>query len=151
VVLPRGKPFRFEPKLETSGQRVVAYSLLGVGAASLVTGVVFGVFSLGQEGRAKNIADDRGSGNIDADQLLSYNRAIERRDSFRNVSIVTLSTGAVFAAGGALLYMFDRPSVSILPPRSVEPTPRPSPQQLDLTASPTIGPGMWGGSLTARF
>lgn len=153
VVLPRGKPFRFEPKVETSGQRVVAYSLLGVGAASVITGVVFGVFALGQEGRAKTIAEDRGSANIDADQLLSYNRAIERRDSFRNVSIVTLSAGAVVAAGGALLYLFDRPSVSMLPPRSVEPTPapRPSPQQLDLSAAPTIGPGMWGGSLTARF
>ena len=153
VVLPRGKPFRFEPKLEASGQRIVAYSLLGVGAVSIVTGAVFGIFALGQEGRAKTIADHLGSGNIDADQLSAYNRAIDRRDTFRNVSIVTLSTGAAFAAGGALLYLFDRPTVNILPPRSVEPTPapRPSPQQLDLTASPTIGPGLWGGSITARF
>jgi hypothetical protein len=153
VVLPRGKPFRFEPKLEASGQRVVAVSMLGVGAVSVVTGVVFGIFSLGQESRAKNIAADRAEGNIDADELASYNRAVDRRDAFRNVSIVTLSAGGVLAAGGLLLYAFDRPAISVLPPRSVEPTPAPrTPNQpTDLTASPMLGPGLWGASMSARF
>lgn len=152
VVLPRGKPFRFEPKLETSGQRIVALSLMGVGAAGIVTGAVFGVFALGQEAKVQNIADDRAAGNIDADRLDGHNKAIERRDSFRNVSIVTLSAGAAVALGGVLLYFFDRPTVNVLPPRSVEPTPAPKPNQpTDITASPALGPGMWGGVLTAKF
>jgi hypothetical protein len=153
VVLPRGKPFRFEPKLEKSGQRMVAYTMLGVGAVGIVSGVVFGLVSLGEESRAKNILNDREQGNIDADRLATYNRSIDRRDAFRNVSIVTLSGGAAFAAGGALLYVFDRPTIGVLPPRSIEPIPpaRPANQPIDLTASPIIGPGTWGGSLTATF
>lgn len=152
VVLPRGKPYRFQPKLESSGQRVVALSILGVGAVGVVTGVVFGALSLAQESHAKTIEEDRAAGNIDADRLAAHNRAIDRRDSFRNVSIITLSAGAAFAAGGALLYFLDRPTVNVLPPRSLEPTPGPKPPPpIDLTASPLIGPGLWGGSMTATF
>ena len=152
VILPRGKPFRFEPKLEASGQRVVAFTMLGVGVVGIVTGGVFGILSLGQESRAKGIQSDRESGNISADRLGAYNRAIDRRDAFRNASIVTMSAGAAFAAGGSLFYFFDHPTVSILPPRSVEPSPAPRVNQpLDLSASPLVGPGLWGGSLTATF
>jgi hypothetical protein len=152
VSLPRGKPFRFEPKLEASGQRVVAVSMLGVGAVSIATGVVFGVLSLGQESSAKSIASDRATGNIGADQLDSYNSAIDRRDAFRTVSIVTLAAGGALAVGGGLLYLFDRPTVSVLPPRGMEPAPAPKPNQpTDLTASPMLGPGIWGASMSARF
>jgi hypothetical protein len=152
VVLPRGKPYRFEPKLETSGQRLVALSMLGVGTVGIVTGAVFGVLALGQEGRAKGILDDRASGNIGTSDLESYNRSIDRRDSFRTASIVGLSAGGAVAAGGALLYFFNQPAVSALPPRSVEPTPAPkSNQPRDLTASPLLGPGIWGASVSARF
>lgn len=152
VVLPRGKAFVFEPKLETSGQRVVATSMLGVGAVSLVTGVVFGLLALGQESRAKDIAGQRASGNIDGDQLSTYNSALDRRDTFRTVSVVTLAAGGALALGGGLLYVFDRPTVSVLPPRRVEPIPAPKPlQPTDLTASPLLGPGIWGASMSARF
>ena len=152
VSLPRGKPFRFEPKLEASGQRVVAMSMLGVGAVSVVTGVVFGALALGQESRAKDINDQRATGNIGVDQLATYNGAVDRRDSFRSVSIVTLAAGGALALGGGLLYVFDRPTVSVLPPRRVEPAPAPKPlQPTDLTASPMVGPGIWGASMSARF
>jgi PEGA domain len=152
VVLPRGKPFRFEPKLEASGQRVVALSMVGAGAACVVTGAVFGILALGQESKAQKIDDERAVGNIDSDQLGSFNRALDRRDAFRTVSIVTLAAGGALAVGGGLLYFFDRPIISVLPPRSVEPTPTPRTNQpTDLTASPMLGPGLWGGSLSATF
>ena len=152
VVLPRGKPFRFEPKLEASGQRVVALTMLGAGVVGILTGGVFGILSLGQEGVAKNTQQDLASGNISADRLASFNQAIDRRDAYRNVSVVAFSAGAAFAAGGAFLYFFDHPTVSVLPPRSVEPTPPVHTNQpLDLTASPLVGPGLWGGAVTATF
>ena len=152
VVLPRGKPFRFEPKPEASGQRIVAFTMLGVGAVGIVTGGVFGLLTLGQEGRAKSIQSERDTGNISADRLDAYNRSIDKRDAFRTASVVSFSAGAAFAAGGALLYFFDHPTVNVLPPRSVEPTPAPRTNQpLDLTASPLVGPGLWGGAVTATF
>ena len=152
VVLPRGKPFRFEPRLETSGQRVVSYAMLGVGAVGIVGGGIFGILALGQESRVHNIDDQRASGNIDANRLATYNTSIDKRDAFRTVSIIGLAGGAAVAGGGALLYFFDHPTVSVVPPRSVEPTPTPRTNQpIDLTASPIIGPGTWGGSLTGTF
>lgn len=153
IVLPRGKPYRFEPKLETSGQRVVAYTLLGVGGAGILTGAAFGLVALGQEGHATNVRDTASQQNISSDDLASYNRAIDRRDAFRTVSIVAMSAGAAVAAGGAALFFFDRPSIGVVAPRSIEPTPQPRKpdQPLDLTAYPVLGPGTWGGGLTARF
>ena len=152
VVLPRGKPFRFEPKLEASGQRIVSLTMLGASAAGIVTGAVFGILSLGQESRAKNTQADLGNGNISAERLATYNLSIDRRDAFRNVSVVAFSASAALGAGGALLYFLDHPTISVLPPRSVEPTPPPRTNQpLDLTASPLVGPGLWGGSVTATF
>lgn len=152
VTLPRGKPYRFEPKLETSGQRVVALSMLGIGAAGVVSGVVFGALALGQQSQAQDVLDNRATGNIDAGSIEAYNRSLDQRDMFRNASIVGFAAGAALAAGGALLYFADRPTVNVLPPRSVEPTPAPrSIQPIDLSASPIVGPGVWGGSMTATF
>jgi tetratricopeptide (TPR) repeat protein len=149
VTLPRGRPFKIEPKLETSGQRLVSYTLLGVGAASIVTGGVLGVLALGQETRAQSVADERAQGNITPDRLNTYNQAISSRDAFRTASIVTLSAGVGCALGGAALYLLDRPSVSVVPPRAVEPTP--SLRPLDVAAYPLVGPGTWGGGVTAKF
>ena len=151
VVLPRGKPYRFEPHPETSGQRAIAYGLLGIGAAAMVTSGGFGLLALGQEGKAKDINDERASGNISADRLQGYNRAIDRRDAFRNTALVTVSAGAAVAAGGVLLYLFDHPTVNVVPPRSVEPQPGPRAPGVDLSASPILAPGLWGGALTATF
>jgi len=152
VTLARGKPYRLEPKLETSTQRVVAWSFLGAGAATVVAGGVFGIVALTQESRATGIADQRTKGNIDGERLLAYNRAIERRDDFRTVSIITMSVGAAVALGGAFLFFVDKPNIPLLPPRSVEPTPRPKDTPIDITASPILGPGgSWGGALTGTF
>lgn len=94
--------------------------------------------------KAFHLTPGLAAGNVDPERLDldANNRAIENRDSFRTVSIVTLSAGAALLAGGALLYLFDRPGVTVLPPRSVEPstTPR-TVQPIDLTASPMLGPG----------
>jgi hypothetical protein len=152
VVLVRGKPFRLEPKLESSGQRVVAVSMAGVGAAGVVSGLVFGALALGQESQARRIEGDLSAGNIDAAELDSHNAAIDRRDAFRTASVVSLSAGAALAVGGVLLFFLDRPTVNVVPPRGVEPAPGPPPgPHLDITACPSLVPGLWGGSLRATF
>lgn len=151
VTLERAKPYRVEPKLETSGQRIVATSMLGVGAAGIVTGGVFAFLAVGQENRAEDIEADLATGNISEERRDAHNRAIDRRDAFRTVSIVSLSAGAALAAGGALLWIFDRPSINVVPPRSVEPTPKPSGQPLDVAAAPMLAPGLVGGTLVGRF
>lgn len=151
VTLERGKPFRFAPELETSGQRVVALTMLGAGAVGLLAGGAFGLAALGREGAAEDIAERRARENISAGDLEAYNRAIDDRDAFRTASVVSLSAGAALALGGAALYLFDRPSIPVLPPRSTEPKPQPTEPTMEIGAYPVLGPGTWGGGFVARF
>jgi hypothetical protein len=147
VTLERGKPFRFEPRLETSGQRLVAWGMLGAGAVGIVGGVVFGALALGQESRAKDIDAERQTGNISSSRNDTYNRSIDQRDTYRTISIVGLSAGAALAAGGALLFFFDKPPIAVIPPRNVEPTPQPrGPHNSDvgMIVYPIVGPGVAG-------
>lgn len=153
VTLGRGKPFRLEPHVETSGQRVVAWTMLVAGGVGLVGGAAFGIAAVSRENRAQEIEQARTQRNITPDELDDHNRAIDRRDTFRTTAIVSTSIGAALAAGGLLLYLFDKPSVAVLPPRSVEPGPAPTkkPGELEITAQPMLGPGMYGGGAIVRF
>lgn len=152
VVLERGKPFKFEPHPETSGQRVVAWTMLVGGGVGLLGGGVFGFAAIGRENRAQEIDEARTQRNISADEGAEYNRAIDRRDTFRTTAIVSTSIGAALAAGGLLLFVFDKPNVAVLPPRTIEPGPSPKkPGELEITAQPMLGPGLYGGGATVRF
>lgn len=150
LALERGKKVRVDPRLEASGQRVVAWTLLGVGGASLVAGGIFAGLALGEEGKATSIDDARANGNIDGGDLRRHNDAIARRDDFRTVSIVTLTAGVALAAGGAALFLFDRPTVNVVPPRATEPTPPPK-ASFEVGAAPVLAPGVAGGALIGRF
>jgi tetratricopeptide (TPR) repeat protein len=152
VVLERGKPFKIEPRPEMSGQRAVAWTMLIGGGVGLLGGAAFGLAALGRENRVQELDEARTQHNITGAELDEHNRAIERRDTFRTTAVVSTSIGAALAAGGLLLYLFDKPNVAVLPPRSVEPGPTPKkPGELEITAQPMLGPGIYGGGATIRF
>jgi tetratricopeptide (TPR) repeat protein len=152
VVLERGKPFKLEPRPEASGQRAVAWTMLIGGGIGLVGGAVFGAFALNRENRVQELDETRAGRNLSREELDEHNFAIDRRDTFRTTAIVSTSIGAALAAGGLLLYVFDKPNVAVLPPRSVEPGPSPKkPGELEITAQPLLGPGIYGGGATVRF
>jgi len=134
VLLERGKPFKIEPHTEASGQRVVAWTMLIGGGVGVVTGAAFGVLALDRESAAQNIEQARTERNITGDELDKHNRDIDRRDAYRTTSIVALSVGGALVAAGVLLFLFDKPNVAVLPPRT-EPGPTPKkPGELEITA-----------------
>lgn len=152
VVLERGKPFKLEPRLESSGQRAVAWTMLIGGGVGLLGGGIFGIAAVGRENRVQELDEARAQRNITGAELEEHNRAIDRRDTFRTTAIVSTAVGGALAAGGLLLYLFDKPNVAVLPPRSVEPGPAPKkPGELEITAQPMLGPGIYGGGATIRF
>jgi hypothetical protein len=131
---------------------VVALGLVGAGGAGVITGAIFGVLSLNQEARAKSILDAHDTGNISEDRRQRYNGSIDQRDAFRTVSIVAFSAGITLAAGGVLLWTFDKPSVAVVPPRSEpEPAPRAPGPSMEVGAYPILGPGVAGAGLGGRF
>jgi hypothetical protein len=154
VVLDRGKPFKVAPQLQTSGQRVLAYSMLVTGLATVAVGGVVALVASGNQKRAQDLEAKRETENLTASELEDHNRAIEARDGQRSAAIVLASVGGAITAGGALFYFFDKPLVPLLPPRTVEPTPKPE-TPMDITASfrpyPVVAPGLFGAGLTAKF
>jgi hypothetical protein len=152
VVLARARSARIEPKLETSGQRIVSLAMLGVGAASLLASGGFAIAALAAENEAKDVERHRANGNIKASDFQSHNDAVDRQSEFRTVSIVALSAGSALAVGGALLYIVDKPSIPIIPPRTTEPgtTPRPK-EPMELGVYPILAPTVAGAGLGARF
>ncbi len=153
VVLERGKPFKVEPKLETSGQRLAAVTMLGTGGALLALGGILGVGALSLEDRVQELERKATKENLTPDELKEHNKKIDDRDDARTGALVFASVGAAAAIGGALLYVFDKPPVALVPPRSVEPTPKPqTPMEMSsLRPFPLLGPGVYGAGVGARF
>lgn len=158
VGLERGKPFRWEPKLETSGQRLLAWTMIGVGGTSLLLGGLSALGALGAQNDARDIEERRSRENIAADDVREHERLVNQRDDARTAAIVFSSVGAAVLGGGALLYLFDTPPVAVLPPRSVEPgAPKPK-EPLELGSSlsglrpfPLLGPSTVGAGVVTTF
>jgi hypothetical protein len=81
--------------------------------------------------------------NINADRASEHDRALGRRDDFRQLAWISLGISAGIAATGLVLYVVDPPQVAFSPLDHVEP-PRPRPHPLNLSLAPVIGPGFAG-------
>lgn len=151
VTLVRGKPYTLEPQLEASGQRALAWTMIVGGGAGLLLGGTSALVALGQERRARDIDEARATGNIDAGQVTAQNNALDRRDAWRGAAIVSSAVGAALVGGGIALFVFDRPSIAVVPPRT-EPTPQPKrPETMEMATAPILGPGTLGWGLSGRF
>jgi tetratricopeptide (TPR) repeat protein len=155
--LVHGQQVTLTVRLERTSQRVASYALLGGGAVITLAGAVFAGVALIEQQNAKQILDDKSRGNIDGAALSDYNSSIDARDKWRGASIAGLTIGAAVIATGALLYVFDRPNASTLPPAEEERAPPPKPpaprlrETVDIAASPLVAPGLYGVSLGGRF
>lgn len=152
VILVRGKPFRIEPHLRTSAKRYLSYGLLGAGVTQLALSAGLALAALNNQNEAREIEARRGEGNISGADRARHDLAIERRDDERIAAITLLSIGTAFTIGGSLLYLFDKPPVVVLPPRSVEPTPAPkTPMDVVSKLRPIFGPGVYGAGFSTAF
>jgi hypothetical protein len=88
-----------------STQRTLGVTTFGVGAAGLVTGVVFGLLALDANSTADNLCP--GSGPCANSTGVS---ASERAHSFGTVSTVSLIAGAALVIGGGVLFLTAHPS-----------------------------------------
>ncbi|MFO0590270.1 MAG: PEGA domain-containing protein [Polyangiaceae bacterium] len=158
--LPRGGSQSVAATMRLTLQRKLAFGLAGTGALALVTGAVLGGVALAEQGTASGIKNDIDAGKVVCragvcPQLDSYNSAVDARNALGGASGALLGTGALFAASGVLLYLFDSPA-PILPVRpSGEETPKSTAPKgdapLDLGFAPVLGPGLAGGTMQFRF
>ncbi|MFO0667024.1 MAG: hypothetical protein U0174_23940 [Polyangiaceae bacterium] len=153
VTVERDKNYRFAMAPETTAQRYVAWGFLGAGAAGVVLSAISTGIAVSAEGSVRTIEDRAAKGNIQQSDLEDHNAAIERRDRFRNVALVSGGAGLGLALVGLGLFVFDhpaapavwdRPSTDPLQPRKGEP-------QFELGFVPAISPTTAGGAFVGRF
>jgi hypothetical protein len=112
LVLERAQRLPIEAQLETTTQRTVSYVFLGAAAALVAGGGVTGGIALISENRAQDIDERRlGRFGLSAEDLASYERNVDRRDTFAPPAMVLLGVGATAAITGALLYFIDSPRI----------------------------------------
>ncbi len=153
VAFEHGQNTTVDAHAKPTGQRVVSYVLFGAGAAAVVAGAVFTGIAISEQSKASDINAARQSGPIGNQDLADYNSDVDARNNWRSAAVGTFAGAAALFATGAVLYFFDKPSASALPP-GPEPAPAPQPakpKDMELSAAPVIGPGFAGFGLGGRF
>lgn len=162
IELNRGEKKSISTTLSMSTQRKAAYAAFGVGLVAGGLGVVTGLLSAGAEKQALDIQNRIDAGQIDCrgddkcQDITDYNNSLKARDTLRTATGALIGGAVVAGATGLVLYLFDQPKVRTPSPRKEKaPSPAtPSPDKeksLELSASPVIIPGFYGGSFSARF
>jgi hypothetical protein len=149
--LGRGETREVRVGLAPTAQRRAAFALLGVSAAGIVTSGVFAGFSLRQQSIALDIEDEMRTHNIDAARAEEHDRALERRDDWRRAAFVSLGISAGIAATGLVLYLVDPPQIAPSPIERERQRPRATPDSLDLSFAPIVGPQFAGLSAIGRM
>jgi hypothetical protein len=161
IEVARDEARAIDVHLDATVQRSVSYTLVGVGAAGVVAGAALLGVSLYYQGQAQTFDDNRKAGQLSctttaACQALfsQYTSAQSSRDDFRLDGGIVLGAGALVGAVGLMLFAFDMPTLGGAAPRrdDVQKPATPTRERgLDVTASPILGPGLYGASFGGRF
>lgn len=148
----RGREKAVPVHFESSGQRVTAHVVLGVGAATFVTAGIFGALALAREGSAKDFEADRQRGTLSAADLGRYNDDLAARDDLRSAAYVTGAVALGTLLAGGALYFFDTPSMQSLgaAPKDDKLVP-PKRNDFDAWLVPMPTPSGGGAGVSGRF
>lgn len=137
VVLERAGTTALSVELETTTQRYVAYGVLGAAALFAGGGVATTLGAFSEQRRAEALADRRLAGDVlSLEEARDYDRAINRREGLRSVSIGLYGVSLAAAVAGVLLYTLDHPR---------------APDAGGLELQPLVGPGVAGAGLSGRI
>jgi len=110
--LARGERAVLDVQLPMTLQRRVAWGLLGGAGVTMAAALVTGSLALAAESRASSIWERHEERQLPllGQDLLAYQRDVERRDDLRAVTIALGVGTLALAAGWALLVVLDAPS-----------------------------------------
>jgi len=150
----RGEAKRIDAKIETTGQRIGAYVLMGVTGAGVAAGGVLAWLAVREQRDAQTLDDRRlKTGALSTDELSQYQGHVQGRDDLRRAAGVALGGAFVVGATAVLLAVFDVPTVTASK-RDAAPKPAttaPRERSMEMSAVPIVVPGFYGASFTARF
>ncbi|HEX4340908.1 MAG TPA: PEGA domain-containing protein [Polyangiaceae bacterium] len=140
------------PVMPDTGQRTVAWLLIGTGGTAFLAGGGLMIGALLREGSAK---DERSSVTTPGD-IATYNDTVTSRNELRTAGIIAASSGLVVTGVGLFLYAFDEPRSGERmsderPPERHRAPSRESSPGLDVSAAPWFSPGSAGASVRGVF
>lgn len=143
-----GQDKTLEPAFSMSGVRQASIAFMSIGGAGLVAGAVMLGLTLREESEAKDIAARSGSENITGADADALDRAVERRDLYRGISLGTLAGGGAVALTGVLLFVLDDPSPGAGSAAPTTEAPKPAPA---IEVLPSLGWNAGGVTIYGRF
>ncbi|HEU5056734.1 MAG TPA: PEGA domain-containing protein [Kofleriaceae bacterium] len=109
----RGQSLQLAPSFDRTGQRRLAYGVLGVSGALLVgAGVTFGM-SIAAASDANDLNEKREAEGLTVAEREDYQDALDRRDARRTTTWILLGSSAAVATAGFLLYFMDNPRAEV--------------------------------------
>lgn len=116
VDIARAGATSVDARLEMSGQRLIAWALIGTGAVVAVGAGVSGAFTLESEAVALELYDKSKTGTLSIAEVEDYDAARSDRDVLRQLTTgLGVAAGVMLATGGAL-WFFDSPNLTGLSP-----------------------------------
>lgn len=113
IAVKRGQAVDLGPSFDRTGQRTLAWGVLGVSGALLVgAGVTFGL-SVAAASDAADLEDKRNQQGLTEPEADEYRDAVDRRDARRGTTYVLLGASAAVATAGLLLYFMDNPRAEV--------------------------------------
>ena len=113
IRVKRGQAVDLDPSFDRTGQRTLAYGVLGVsGALLLGAGVTFGM-SIAAASEANDLNQKREDEGLSDPELGDYEDALDRRDARLSTTWILLGSSAAVATTGLLLYFMDNPRAEV--------------------------------------
>jgi hypothetical protein len=109
--LERGSSLAIDVDLRTTGQRYLAWTVIGTAIATAAAGSLATIGAVRANNRARELDQLRSTMGLSAEQANDYDGYLDSRTTFRNAAIGLSSSAAILALTGALLYLFDQPEL----------------------------------------
>ena len=109
IQVKRGQSVELDPSFHRTGQRTLAWAVLGVSGGLMVgAGVTFGM-SVAAASDANDLNEKRNEQGLSEAEREDYDDALDRRDARRSATWILLGSSAAVATAGFLLYFMDNP------------------------------------------
>jgi len=113
IQVKRGQRVDLDPAFARTGQRTLAYGVLGISGALLVgAGVTFGM-SVAAASDANDLNQKRESQGLTDPERVFVLDALDRRDARLSTTWILLGSSAAVATAGFLLYFMDNPRAEV--------------------------------------
>jgi len=109
IEVNRAREVTLETPLETTGQRVVAWTLIGIGGALAATTAATSAVAITHEVDAQTLSDKWQDVGLSVDEVRQYRQTVLDRDAWADASVAIGASAVAAIALGVALYLIDDP------------------------------------------